>query len=249
MKPQNLFSLTAGKVNLFLILAILAIVALASVFLFTDWLGQKEVANMSGQQALVVFTSPENSESISVVFNNEDQTAVLSGAGYESLVFTSAIAASGARYINEDEGLELWNRGNEIRLARGDETLFLGNVGGLTEADRLESGIWVWQATTIGAEVTEPREEKSSAFTLRFNAQENRVSGTTDCNGFSGSYTVGDDNSLTFSPLAMTKMFCQDSQETEFVTPLSNVKSFMFAGSGALVLQLSDGGTMLFGQQ
>ena len=40
--------------------------------------------------------------------------------------------------------------------------------------------------------------------------------GTTDCNGFSGSYTQTDVR-LESGPFAMTKMFCEGSQEMEFM--------------------------------
>lgn len=40
------------------------------------------------------------------------------------------------------------------------------------------------------------------------------VSGFTGCNQFTGSYTLAG-GSLTFGPLAMTKMFCQNTQALE----------------------------------
>lgn len=245
--PKNTFATADGKVNLLIVLAATLVLGLVLVIVVSSWLDQQIEETPLNEQATVVFTNPDNKQTISVVFNNENNTAVLSGAGYDDVVFTSAIAASGARYVNEEQGLELWNRGNNITLSRGDDTLFVGNVGGLSEVDKLISGTWVWQATTVGEVVTEPR--RTDAFTVTFNA-DGQISGTTDCNGFFASYEVKADGSLNISPLGMTKMYCEGSQEMEFVTPLEDVASFSFAGSGALVLELKEGkGTMLFGKQ
>lgn len=235
-----------GNAILFAILALGAVLLLLAAFFF--W-GQKPAddngAAVEGET--VVFVSPDTGESISVVFDSTNDRASLTGAGYTNLILAHATSASGARYVNEEEDLELLNRGSDVMLSKGGgQPFFTGNIGGLSEADKLEAGIWVWQATTIGDEVTEASSTKP--FTLRFNKDEDRVEGTTDCNNFSGPYFVGPDNALSFGPFMSTLMYCEGSQETEFAQAVASTTSFFFTGSGALVLEF-DGGSVLLGQQ
>ena len=48
------------------------------------------------------------------------------------------------------------------------------------------------------------------------------MKGTTDCNNFSGSYKV-DGNQLTFGEFAATMMYCEGSQESDFLKSLGEV--------------------------
>ena len=45
---------------------------------------------------------------------------------------------------------------------------------------------------------------------INFNVAEKSVSGTTGCNRFMGGFTLGENNEVSFSPLAATKMMCRD---------------------------------------
>jgi len=104
---------------------------------------------------------------------------------------------------------------------------------------------WVWEKT-IMATSTPFTPNKVGVFTLTFTA-DGRASGTTDCNGVSGTYTVGSDGIITFGPLAMTKMFCEGSEEAVFADGISSVKSYMLGADGSLTLALdADKGSMIF---
>jgi len=223
-----------------IILALVAVgILVAAYFFFFD----KPVTNqISGDE--VVFTDPASDASVSVSFDQENNKAFLTGLGYQGLPLESAISASGARYVNDDENVEVWNRGNDVTISKDGDEIFVGNIGGQSDADKLD-GTWNWQATTIDDQVIEPA--TADKFTITFNEADGKVNGTTDCNGFFGPYTV-DGNALTFGPLGATLMYCEGSQENEFTSALSQTKSFFFAGSGALVLELEEGGTMLFGR-
>lgn len=78
----------------------------------------------------------------------------------------------------------------------------------------------------------------NSRLTLSFGA-DGRVSGSTNCNGFSGTYSV-DAGKLTLSPLAMTRRACLapalSMQEARYVGALSGELGWRFAEDGALVL-------------
>lgn len=74
----------------------------------------------------------------------------------------------------------------------------------------------------------------------------NRFSATTDCNSMNGSY-VAADGAISFSQIGMTKMFCEDSQETEFLNILENTSSYHFTARGQLIFDLKfDSGTATF---
>lgn len=65
--------------------------------------------------------------------------------------------------------------------------------------------------------------------TIEFN-QKTEVFGSTGCNRFHGTYTVGKNgNELSFSPIAVTKMMCAPDQmeaEQAFLEALNQVQSF-----------------------
>ncbi len=61
--------------------------------------------------------------------------------------------------------------------------------------------------------------------TLNLTNQKKELGGFTGCNRLSGSYETVE-NKLTFSPLAVTKMFCQGVNENEFLEALTGVNKF-----------------------
>ncbi len=103
---------------------------------------------------------------------------------------------------------------------------------------------WVWQMT----EYSDGRTlvpAKPDAFTLAFSDQGMLAVGT-DCNSVGGEYLV-EDNFLIFSNLRMTRMYCEGSQESEFMKLLENTVSFHFTGRGELIFDLRhDSGTVTF---
>ena len=87
---------------------------------------------------------------------------------------------------------------------------------------------------------------KKDAFSLSF-TKDGQVSGTTDCNGFGGSYEVGADNSISFGPFMSTLMFCENSQEAVFSKNVSDSNKVFFTEEGDLVLLLPyDSGSVIF---
>jgi heat shock protein HslJ len=61
-----------------------------------------------------------------------------------------------------------------------------------------------------------------------------------------GSYSASE-GAISFSDVYLTKMFCEGSQEGEFVDVLHAAESYTFTEEGALVLVLAeDGGRAVF---
>lgn len=103
--------------------------------------------------------------------------------------------------------------------------------------ERLTAKSWTWTKTEIAEEVVEPKEK--DAFVVIFN-NDGSLNFTTDCNNGFGSYVLmGSD--IEFSPMGTTMMYCQDSQETEFLGMIANAASYAFSNDNELVLMLDQG--------
>ncbi len=117
---------------------------------------------------------------------------------------------------------------------------------GEADSGRMTLGMktWVWQRALYndGREIVPTRPD---AFTITF-ASDGAFSVTTDCNNAGGTYKVND-NLITFSDIFSTLMYCEGSQETEFMNLLRDIQTFHFTSKGELVLDLKyDSGTVVF---
>ncbi len=95
-----------------------------------------------------------------------------------------------------------------------------------------------WRAVTIDDNLAAQLPKKREAHIL-FSAEGKRVSGSTGCNRFTGTFTQTGD-SLKFSPLAITKMACPpalDAQERDFLAALNATSALHLAGN---ILELKD---------
>jgi heat shock protein HslJ len=118
------------------------------------------------------------------------------------------------------------------------------NFEGEADPSRMTLGIktWNWVSATRGGKEIVPKQPDK--FTLTFSDDET-FSATTDCNSMGGSYTAKD-GMISFGDIFSTKMFCQDSQETEVSALLTAAQSYRFTSKGELILTLKDGGTAVF---
>jgi heat shock protein HslJ len=140
--------------------------------------------------------------------------------------------------------------GKSLKLRFDSETEEFGEVvqGFEGEADpsRMTLGMkkWVWVSTLMNDGTTVTPKQKE-AFTATF-GPDGTISLTTDCNGAGGTYAV-EGNRITFGPFASTLMFCDGSQEGEFLRSVSDSTSYHFTSKGELILDIKfDSGTVLF---
>lgn len=107
----------------------------------------------------------------------------------------------------------------------------------------LEDNTWVWEYTERidGTRVV----AHSDAFVLSFDVTEGRLMSTTDCNSLSGSY-MKNGEMINAGPFAMTKMFCRDSQEGEYVEALTYMNAYTIEGDTLTIFLADDFGTMVF---
>lgn len=140
--------------------------------------------------------------------------------------------------------------GKSLRLILDIASMQFGEVApdfeGEANPNQLTLGMktWVWQKADYndGRTITPKRPE---AFTLTF-SNDGSVAVGTDCNNVGGEYTR-DDNHVTITNMRTTLMYCEDSQETEFMKLLQDITSFHFTGRGELIFELRyDSGTVTF---
>jgi copper homeostasis protein (lipoprotein) len=98
---------------------------------------------------------------------------------------------------------------------------------------------------TVFANGTVVTPMKSGAFSINL-TQDGRVNGTTDCNGFGGEYQVGSDGIITFGEFMSTQMYCEGSQEGEFNSMITKVKSYSLDLEGNLVMILNNNEGSIF---
>jgi copper homeostasis protein (lipoprotein) len=72
---------------------------------------------------------------------------------------------------------------------------------------------------------------------IRFTAKDSQVNGNSGCNSFNGKYELSEGNRIKFSPFAMTKMACMDSNvEEEFMQVIGKTTSYSMT-SDELIFQ------------
>jgi heat shock protein HslJ len=109
------------------------------------------------------------------------------------------------------------------------------NIPGFTDKK------WTWVNVSTKGKVTVPK--KAGDFTILFNAT-GTASGTTDCNSFFSNYKAGT-STLSFGMFGSTKMFCEGSQENEFIAYLQAAKTYTLSKTN--ILTITDGtSTMTF---
>lgn len=200
------------------------------------------------------------------VFMNEDGKAV-PAIFYDGVVMFNleetgdavlpqTISGSGARHANEDESIVFWNKGDEVTITKDGVEIFVGTVYDKSTSDSdsnkesapqfsLSDSPWNWISTGMSNNTTiSPL--KKNLFSLTFTT-DGKVSGTTDCNSFGGTYTTGENNLITLSEFASTQMYCEGSQESAFIDMISKTDRFMFTNDGNLILLLKyDSGSVMF---
>ncbi len=109
------------------------------------------------------------------------------------------------------------------------------------DGDGSESDIvgvtWILEAASIEALIGEVVPDETRV-TIRFEP-DGSAGGSAGCNSFGGSYSAGDDGSLTIEAGGMTQMACEEplmQVETAYVAALGEVGSFTVTDEGAGLL-------------
>jgi heat shock protein HslJ len=195
--------------------------------------------------------------------------ARVTGGTYDGVTLRQVESASGAKYEGES-GLTLWTKNDEVRLETAQRLAYQGaaiippteelapsvpapveSATTSTTSSVLPEGVvdvvWQWQeATQADGEIITPN--KPEAFTVRFTSA-GAVEGATDCNGFGGGYTVGEDGQLVLGEFMSTLMYCDGSQEQVFTGLLVDGITITAVTDATLTLNTTAGGTVTFVRQ
>jgi len=205
-----------------------------------------------------IYKNSETNQSLKVSYDNNSDTATIYPNEINQVVFKATTTGSGARYANDEQHLILWNKGDDVSLYLSDSLIFTGTLETATSTifkddennkkileDSLSGKVWVWKETILknGQKIIP---QQTGKFTITF-GENGKVSGTTDCNSFGGSYTVSNTN-LKFGPFMSTLMACLNinSQETEFHDMIEQTNGYVFDKNGNLVLKLNNLSSVVF---
>jgi len=140
--------------------------------------------------------------------------------------------------------------GKSIWLKLDPKTMQFGEVAQNFEGEANPSLMtlgmkkWVWVSTLYNND-KKVSPKKDGIFTLSLK-EDGSFSASTDCNGVGGNYEVNG-NQITFSKMISTMMYCDGSQESEFLGMLSGTQNYHFTSKGELVFGLKfDSGSFIF---
>ena len=80
---------------------------------------------------------------------------------------------------------------------------------------------------------------------INYNVAEKSVSGNTGCNRFMGGFTLGENNEVSFSPLAATKMMCRDMKAEMLIFQATEAARTAKKDNEDLVFCSEDGNVVL----
>jgi len=82
---------------------------------------------------IYTYTNLENGQQLKVSYDNTNNTATIYPDGLDKVVFNATTTGSGARYSNDEQGLILWNKGDEVSLFLRDSLIFTGTTNVLDD--------------------------------------------------------------------------------------------------------------------
>ncbi|MCW1888202.1 MAG: META domain-containing protein [Candidatus Moranbacteria bacterium] len=103
---------------------------------------------------------------------------------------------------------------------------------------------WTWLETTLLDE-TEVVADSKQLFSVTFGPK-NTLELTTDCNKVQASYKTNRIDEMNVTLGAMTEMYCEGSQEADFLKHLGMVETFLLEGSSLRLMLRDEAGTMTF---
>lgn len=146
------------------------------------------------------------------------------------------------------------SEGKSVWLILNKETMKFAqieqNLEGTADVSKMDLPMKVWEWTgAIYNNDTEIKPRTEKKFTLTFTGK-NTFTATTDCNNAGGEYTavksaVG--GTIAFSKVYSTKMYCEGSQEADFLKLLGEAQNYHFTPAKTLILGLKfDSGSVTF---
>lgn len=243
-----------------LIILLIGILVVGLMIGYLLWQDQS-AANAPDYTSLAVpvtYLNIAEGSSVSVAADPDAGTVIFNGLGFESVTLSPVVTEDeSVRYESTETGISVWDRGERLTVYAGEAVLF----DGYTEEAALEMGdpvvndeniglrllaanTWIWEET-ITADGSQVTPATPGAFTLTF-SPEGQLSGTTDCNNFNAPFSL-ENTALYVSDFAMTRMFCENSQEAQFLNMIASAQYIFFTAEQDLTLLLADdAGSVVF---
>jgi heat shock protein HslJ len=186
---------------------------------------------VSGSGGCNQYSAPYRTDGGSISVGDISSTLMLcqGAVGTQEAVFLQALRGATTWRVDEDGALHLDGAGTITGEA--------ATQAPTAEPSPAASGtrlIGTWDLVEIG-----PTADFANLVPTIVFAADGSVSGFAGCNSFSGSYTTAG-STLTFGPLASTKMACQrpaSAVEDEYLRALAGVSVWSIGGDGRLTLQ------------
>lgn len=140
--------------------------------------------------------------------------------------------------------------GKSIWLLLDPSTMQFGEVvqdfEGEADPKKMSLGMKTWNfVSALYNGGTHIIPKKAGQFSLTF-SKDGAFSATTDCNSMGGRYTATG-STIAFDQMISTQMYCEGSQESDFVQLLQKAGGYFFTSSGELILDLKfDSGSATF---
>ncbi len=231
-----------AKLILFSLIIILIATTILFTLRFTTTQESQIKINSVSPLAFVgaLYLSEDGEQAEVTYYSNDSALLTIAGTEYSQIYLDGEVSPNGIRYVNQEKNLILWDKSPEIKVEKENEIIFEGKEFEVAKLENLQSHVWVWEKTYNGtgpeADVANPiTPNQQDAFTISFNADKT-LSGTTDCNSFSGTYDMNEGGQIVFGNFMSTLMACEDSQEQEFLSMLKNPSSISINKQG-LVFQ------------
>lgn len=134
----------------------------------------------------------------------------------------------------------------DISLDKTEENMFVEQTTpgiSITKINKLENKRFSWIRTELTGLVNIISKSPSS-FIISFN-EDFKFSTSADCNINSGDYQISE-NSISFSEIVATRVFCKNSQENIYVEQLTNVEKYEIDGDNLYLILSDKKGRMVF---
>lgn len=103
---------------------------------------------------------------------------------------------------------------------------------------------WIWTETVYtDAETFVPNQPEE--FVLTFN-EDGSMGSLTDCNNMGGGFEIDEEKNINFSEMFSTKMYCEGSQESDYMTMLQDSEKFTFENGNLILKSDKTGAKMIF---
>lgn len=102
----------------------------------------------------------------------------------------------------------------------------------------LEENRWMWEKIVYSSD-EELLANNPDEFILSFDSDDKRYFSSTDCNNVSGAYEIKEGGEINLLDSVSTLMFCEGSQETEYVQALNGIIKYHIDGD-RLTLEAED---------